>query len=354
MAEERTEQPTAKRLRDARKRGQIARSKDLHEAFQFGAAIAALTWAGSYMAARLSDQVAMGLKAAGDRAHQAVGPNDLSTLALEQGAALALIVSPVALAAVIGACAAVTVQGGWSISWEPLQIKPGKLSPINGLKRLVPSKAGLDLIRILAVAIVLAWVGTRIVWSVLDQTPAFGRLAPAEAAGAAWDALLRLLRQSLLVLAIVGSADYLLKRWQHRRSLRMTKQEVKDEHKMLEGNPEIKGRVRRVQREMVRRRMLAAVPKATVIITNPTHYAVALEYKRAAMQAPRVVAKGADHMAQKIKDVAREHGVPSVENVTLARALYANAEIDEPIPADLFEAVAEVLAYLIRLKQLTL
>ncbi len=139
-----------------------------------------------------------------------------------------------------------------------------------------------------------------------------------------------------------------------RKTLKMTKQEVKEEHKMLEGNPEIKGRVRRLQREMARRRMLAAVPKATVVITNPTHFAVALEYKRDAMAAPRVVAKGADHTAQRIKDVAREHGVPTVENVTLARALYAHAEIDEVIPADLFEAVAEVLAYLVRLKQLAI
>jgi flagellar biosynthetic protein FlhB len=139
-----------------------------------------------------------------------------------------------------------------------------------------------------------------------------------------------------------------------RKSLKMTKQEVKEEHKMLEGNPEIKGRVRRLQREMARRRMLAAVPKATVVITNPTHFAVALEYKRDAMAAPRVLAKGADHVAQRIKDVAREHGIPTVENVTLARALYANAEIDEVIPADLFEAVAEVLAYLVRLKQLAI
>jgi flagellar biosynthetic protein FlhB len=134
----------------------------------------------------------------------------------------------------------------------------------------------------------------------------------------------------------------------------MTKQEVKDDLKNSEGNPEIKARVRRVQREMVRRRMLAATKKATVVITNPTHFAVALEYKRDAMAAPRVLAKGADHIAQRIKDVAREHGIPTVENVTLARALFAHAEIDEVIPADLFEAVAEVLAYLVRLKQLAI
>ena len=134
----------------------------------------------------------------------------------------------------------------------------------------------------------------------------------------------------------------------------MTKQEVKDESRMMEGNPEIKGRIRKVQREMARRRMLAAVPEATVVITNPTHIAVALEYHRERMAAPKVVAMGGDLMAERIKTVAREHGVPIVENVPLARALFANAEVGDSIPGDLFEAVAEVLAYLIKLKQLVL
>ena len=134
----------------------------------------------------------------------------------------------------------------------------------------------------------------------------------------------------------------------------MTKQEVKDESKMMEGNPEIKGRIRKMQREMARRRMLAAVPEATVVITNPTHIAVALEYQRERMAAPKVVAMGGDLMAERIKTVAREHGVPIVENVPLARALFANAEVGDSIPGDLFEAVAEVLAYLIKLKQLVL
>lgn len=353
-AEERTEQPTARRLRDAREKGQIARSKDFHDALQFAGVVMALSWAGSYMVARLADVATTGLEAVGDRAHQSLSSADVSAIALANGSALALIVGPVALAAAVGGLAAVTLQGGWVVTWEPLKFNLGRLSPVNGLQRLAPSRAGIDLVRIVIVAAVLSWIAARVVGQVLEQTPSFGRVAPIDAVSTTWSEMMRLMRQSLLVFAIVGGADYLVKRWQHRRSLRMTKQEVKDENKMLEGNPEVKGRVRRIQREMVRRRMLSAVPKATVVITNPTHYAVALEYRREAMFAPRVLAKGADHLAQKIKDVAREHGVPTVENVTLARALFAHAEIDQPIPGDLFEAVAEVLAYLIRLKQLTL
>jgi flagellar biosynthesis protein FlhB len=353
VSEERTEQPTFRRLRDARDRGQIARSKDFHDALQLAAAVGGLIFGGAYMASRLADRVAAGLTTAGERARHPLAPIDLSSMTLDYGASLALIVGPVALAAAAGGLVAVTLQGGWSVSWQPLQPNLAKLSPAAGLKKLLPSRAGIDLLRVLLLAVFVGWICTRVIRTLIDQTPSFGRMAPADATHTWWMATLRMLKQALVVFFILGCADYLVKRWQHRRSLRMTKQEVKDEAKMLEGNPQIKGRIRSIQRAMARRRMLAAVPKATVVITNPTHFAVALDYQRG-MQAPRVVARGADHLAQKIKAIAREHGVPMVENVTLARALYASSELDEPIPMDLFEAVAEVLAYLIRLKQLAL
>jgi flagellar biosynthetic protein FlhB len=178
---------------------------------------------------------------------------------------------------------------------------------------------------------------------------------PVASSGArAWATIEHVIRQSLVALAATGMADYGYQRWQFMRSMRMTKEEVREESKLTDGNPEIKGRVRRVQREMVRRRMLASVPKATVVITNPTEYAVALEYHRDSMGAPKVVAKGRNLLAVRIKTIARDHGVPTVENVPLARALYASVEVGETIPPELFEAVAEVLAYLIRLKQLVL
>jgi flagellar biosynthetic protein FlhB len=159
-----------------------------------------------------------------------------------------------------------------------------------------------------------------------------------------------LMRCGLALLALSG-ADYALQRWRFMKSLRMTKQEVRDEVRLTEGSPEIKARVRRVQREMARRRVLTATARATVVITNPTHYAVALEYQRNVMAAPRVVAKGRGFLAQRIKAVAREHSVPLVENVALARALYHSVDVDELIPPTLFEAVAEVLAYLVRIGQ---
>jgi len=354
MSQERTEQPTSKRLRDAAERGQVARSKEVQDVVQLAAALMTLSWVGSYMVRTLADRVGAGLSRIDGVAHRTVMPSELTAIATSYLGWLALIVGPVMLTAVVAGLAAVSAQGGWNVSWEPLQPKFSKLSPVNGIKRLVPTKAGLDLVRVALVATALAWVAWGVVQPFVETAPLLSRVNLADATGSTWQTVLTLVKRGLIVFATIATADYLLKRYQLRRSLKMTKQEVKDEHKMLEGNPEIKGRVRRLQRDLARRRMLAAVPKATVVITNPTHFAVALEYKRDAMAAPRVVAKGADLVAQRIKDVARAHGIPTVENVTLARALYAHAEIDEVIPANLFEAVAEVLAYLVRLKQLAI
>jgi flagellar biosynthesis protein FlhB len=354
MSQERSEQPTSKRLRDAAERGQVARSKEVQDVVQLGAALMMLSWIGSYMVTSLAGKVGSGLSQIDSVAHHTVMPSELTAIATGYLGQLAMIVGPLMVTAVVAGLGAVYAQGGWNVSWQPLQPSLGRLSPANGLKRLVPTKAGIDLVRVGLVSIALVWVAYGAVMPFVEDSALMSRVSVAEASAQAWGTVITLVKRALIVFGTIAAADYLIKRYQLRKNLKMTKQEVKEEHKMLEGNPEIKGRVRRLQREMARRRMLAAVPKATVVITNPTHYAVALEYRREAMAAPRVVAKGADHLALRIKDVAREHGVPTVENVALARALYANAEIDDVIPANLFEAVAEVLAYLVRLKQLAI
>ncbi len=353
-SQERSEQPTGKRLRDAAERGQVARSKEVQDVVQLAAALMTLSWVGGYMVSSLADRVGSGLARIDGVAHRAVMPSELTAIATGYLGHLALIVGPVMGTAVVASLAAVSAQGGWNVSWKPLQPDFTKLNPANGLKRLLPTKAGIDLIRVAIVATALVWVSLGVVRPFIEEAALLSRVAPVAAAGSAWSTVLTLAKRGLIVFAVIATFDYLIKRYQMRKTLKMTKQEVKEEHKTLEGNPEIKSRVRRLQREMSRRRMLSAVPKATVIITNPTHIAIALEYKRDAMAAPRVLAKGADFVAERIKAVAQEHGIPTVENVTLARALFAHAEIDEVIPADLFEAVAEVLAYLVRLKQLAI
>jgi flagellar biosynthetic protein FlhB len=354
VSEERTEQPTSKKLREARERGQVARSKEVHDAFQLAAALIALTWFGRVMVEGLSRQVVTGLEGMGRMARRTVTAGDFTGLAMEMGLTLVVLVGPIAAASVIGGMGAVAAQGGWNLSWEPLKFNIGKLSPMNGIRRLAPSKAGLDLLRTLLIFIALAWVAYDLVAQMVQQSVTLGRVTAEQAGALTWQSVGLFLRRALIVFATIAGADWFLQKWRYKQGLRMTKQEVKDESKMLEGNPEIKGRIRKAQREMARRRMLAAVPEATVVITNPTHIAVALEYSRERMVAPKVVAMGGDLMAERIKTVAREHGVPIVENVPLARALFANAEVGDSIPGDLFEAVAEVLAYLIKLKQLVL
>jgi flagellar biosynthesis protein FlhB len=245
-------------------------------------------------------------------------------------------------------------QGGLNFATKALTIDWSRLSPANGIKRLGFKQSGVDTIKatvIVTAVSILAWKTGR---ELFADSARFPWMAPATAGQQGWSKLTRLLWQSGFVLAAVGGFDYGLQRWRLMSSLKMSKQEIKDEHRSNEGNPEIKARVRRVQRDMVRRRMLQATKKATVVITNPTHFAVALEYSREKSAAPIVVAKGQDLVAAKIREIAREHSVPIVENPPLARALFKGAEIGDTIPADLFGAVAEVLAYLVRIKQLML
>ncbi len=202
----------------------------------------------------------------------------------------------------------------------------------------------------------LGLVGYRIAVAHIADVERLARMSPLRVVGCRrGHDVERLLRQAAIAMLALAGADYGLQRWRLMKSLKMTKQEVKDELRSSRGQPGDQGARPRASRcTMARQRMLAAVPKATVVVTNPTHFAVALEYRRAEMAAPRVLAKGRGLLAQRIKAIAREHGVPMVENVPLAQALYKTVEVGDFIPAALFEAVAEVLAYLIRLKQLAL
>ncbi len=352
MAEDRTEKPTLRRIREARKEGRVLRSKEVHDAMQFGAVLIALAWFGRSSVENLGHTVAAALVTVGSDAHRSIGDGEFAALTLQTGKALAMLVGPIAIAAIIGGLASTFIVGGWNVSTHPLQLNFGKLNPANGLGRLAPSKAGIDLLRITLASLGLLWLAIGTVEAMVQDSLTLGRVTPAQSATLAWHVAEGYLRRAWVIFALLAGADYLLQRFRYMQGLRMTKQEIKDEMRLMEGAPEIKARVRKAQRAMARKRMLAAVPQATVVVTNPTHVAVALEYKRDRMHAPKLVAKGGDHMAERIKKVAREHGVPIVENITLARALFNNAEVGETIPGDLFEAVAEVLAYLIKLKQL--
>lgn len=354
MSSDRTEKPTARRLREARRKGQVARSRDLGQAAALLGVIAVLGWIGPSMARTLEDQIRLAFEQMGDMALTSLAAGDLTQLALRAGRAAALVCGPVALASVVMVVAVQAVQGGWVFSVEALAVDWGRLSPARGIKRLGLSHGGVDLLKTSLAAAVIGVIGWQDVRQAIDASPALTRTDAVSAAASGWEVLLRFLRTSAVALLVFAAADYAVQRWRFMRSQRMTKQEVRDDYRLTEGSPETKMRIRRIQRELVRARMLSAVPRATVVITNPTHFAVALEYRRGAEPAPRVVAKGRDLIAQRIKEIAREHGVPIAEDPPLARALYKTVPVGGVIPAALFEAVAEVLAYLIRLRQLVL
>jgi flagellar biosynthetic protein FlhB len=353
-SEERTEQPTGRRLQDARRKGKIARTKEAGQAASLVAATLALGWLGGSVLSRLGESMAAGISRMGTLARAPLDQAQVTTLAVDAVMTVGIVAAPVALTAVVTVLAFHSAQGGLVFASEALHVDWNRLNPATGFKRLGPSTGGVELLRMAVSATLIGVLGWMALNEYVQGSGNLARLAPEDAAGTMWTVAMRLIKQSAIGLLAIAAADYFVQRHRLMKSLRMTKQEVKDDHKMTEGNPEIKSRVRKVQREMVRRRMLAATKKATVVITNPTHYAVALEYRRNGMNAPVVVAKGRGVLAQRIKAIAREHGIPTVENVPLARALYAEAEVGDIIPGALFEAVAEILAYLIRLKQLVL
>ena len=353
MAEDRTEKPTARRLKDAARRGQVARSRDLNDAFQLGAALVVLAYWGPSLVSGMGPIMAGGITRMGDARSGMLTSGEIVNLALSGVLQIGWLVGPLAIGAVVATAASAQAQGGINFATEALHIDLTRLNPASGFKRLAPSQAGLNLVKTVIAATVVGAVAWSAVSGLLADSPRFALVDPVASGLGAWAHAVAFLKRAALALLALAAADFGLQKWRTGQSLRMTKQEVRDDHKLAEGNPEIKARVRRVQREMLRKRMLAAVPKASVIITNPTHFAVAVKYTRG-QAAPEVVAKGADNLALKIRTIAREHGVPIVENPPLARAIYRQVEVGEFIPGDLFEAVAEVLAYLIRLKQLVL
>ena len=336
-----------KKIRKARKEGQVARSRDLGHLLAVGGGGALLLVA----LPRLSDWSAR-LLASGLRFDlQALSQADAMTRHL--GAltwAWMAVLLPIGAAGILLALAAAIASGGWNFTFGPLAPNFGKLNPLAGITRMVSGQHLGDLAKACTLALVLGVVGGFWLWLHLGQFhDALAMPLPAALAhtgSALRDGLLLL----VVVLAVSAAIDLPLQRRMLANRLKMSHQEAKQEHKEAEGNVEMKGRIKARMREMSRKRMLAAVPKADLVVMNPTHYAVALKYDEGRMGAPRVVAKGADLLALKIRDLAREHQVPVLQAAPLARALYTHTEVDHEIPARLFAAVAQVLAYVYQLR----
>ncbi len=349
--QERTEQATPKRLRESREKGQVPRSKELNSMALLMAAGGGFLLMGENILIDLSELLKRGLQIKNIQQMDGTGVVEvLADTALQS----LLIVTPLFVLLTVVVIMTPLGLGGWSFSLKAISFKLEKLDPIKGLGRIFALKGLMELVKVLAKFLLVASISAVIIWSLIEELLGLGNeplhIALAHVAKlCGWSFM-----ASSSVLIIIAAIDVPFQLWQHNKELKMTKQEVKDENKETDGRPEVKGRIRALQYELSKRRMMDAVPDADVIITNPTHYAVALRYDQNNMQAPVVVAKGADLVAMQIRSVANSHQVTIVSAPPLARALFASTELDQEIPAGLYVAVATILSYVFALKVSTL
>lgn len=348
-AQDRTERATPKRLADARKKGQVPRSRELSAAaVVLAGAGGVLAWGGSAAegAAALLRQSYAGIVPALD------DPSLLPTRAAELAGQGFMQVLPILGLTTVAALAAPMLIGGWNFSPGAAAPDFARVNPLSGLKRIFSANSLAELFKALLKFLLIAAIASGVIWSDRDRLLALGALpaasAVAEGLRLSLDALLWMGGGLLLIAAI----DVPWQLFQHAKQLRMTKQEVREEYKQSEGKPEVKAKIRRLQQELANARMMEKVPGADVVVTNPTHYAVALSYSAGKDRAPRVVAKGADELARAIRELAAEHRVPLVEAPPLARALYRSCDLDDEIPSALYQAVAQVLSYVYQLREL--
>lgn len=349
-AEDRTEQPSEKRLKEAREKGDVPRSRDLSGAMVVLAGVAALM--ASAPSAMAHMRAIYGMSLGYDRAalFSGVLPGRVLHEALSE--ALALF-APVAVSTMLATLAAPILLGGLNFSAEALQPKLERLDPLAGLGRIFAMRGLVELAKSLLKLVLIGFALVLLLrhWEADLLTTGRGDV------GFGIASAIGLLGRAALIfgviLGLIGGIDALYQRFDYTKRQRMTKQELRDEAKETEGNPELKGRIRQVQHQMSRRRMMQDLPTADVVVTNPTHFAVALKYDENRFGAPRVIAKGVDVLAQQIRQVAAGHRIPLVEAPPLARALYATTELGREIPASLYVAVARILAYVYQLKTAT-
>ncbi|EHD2240505.1 flagellar biosynthesis protein FlhB [Vibrio vulnificus] len=346
--QERTEEATPRRLQQAREKGQVARSKELASVSVLVIGAVSLMWFGESLARALFK--AMGRLFSLSR-EEIFDPSKLFDIASGALSALLLPLLLILFALFVAAAIGSAGVGGISFSVEAATPKLSKMNPLSGIKRMFGLQSWVELIKsILKVALVTG-VAIYLIQASQEDLIQLSLDVYPQNIFHALDILLNFVLLISCSLLIVVAIDIPFQIWQHADQLKMTKQEVKDEYKDTEGKPEVKGRIRMLQREAAQRRMMADVPTADVIVTNPEHFSVALRYKQNSDRAPVVVAKGTDHMAMKIREVAREHDISIVPAPPLARAIYYSTELEQQIPDGLFTAVAQILAYVFQLKQ---
>jgi flagellar biosynthetic protein FlhB len=344
---ERTEPASVRRREQAREEGQVARSRELSTLALLLTAAGGLWSMGAGLTERLSGLVRHGLQL--DRA--VAFDTDLMLLRMKDASVDTLLAfSPLLALLVVAGIASALLLNGWLFSFKPLMPDWGRMDPLKGMARILSRHGAIEMLKAIAKTVVVGTVAAWVIWNNRGAMLSLG----AESLDAGMAHLVHLLGTSFLIMsasiALVVAVDIPFQLWDHERQLRMTREEVRQENKESEGDPQVKSHIRSQQREIARRRMMAEIPNADVVVTNPTHFAVALRYQDGTAGAPRVVAKGADLLAARIRELAQEHRVPILQAPPLARALYRHTELGDEIPVALYSVVAEILAYVYQLR----
>ncbi|MDO3378061.1 flagellar biosynthesis protein FlhB [Geoalkalibacter halelectricus] len=344
--QEKTEKATAKRRQDFRQKGQVAQSREVNTAVIMIGAVILWFFYAPFFYAELHTLIG---SIWGRAAELEVTTGSVPVLMRAILGKMALLLAPLLLLTLVLGMAASVMQIGWLFTTKPMEPDLTKLNPITGMKKFVSKRMLVELVKSLTKVGVVGYVAYLTVAGEFENALYLVDMDLTETLNFVARITFLVLLKTCGVLIILAIFDYAFTRWEMEEKMKMTKQETKDEHKQTEGDPLLKAKIRSVQMEMARKRMMSEVPKADVVVTNPTHLSVALSYERGRMDAPRVVAKGADRVALRIREIARENDVPLVENVPVARALY-QVELGQEIPEEMFKAVAEILAYVYSLK----
>lgn len=345
--QERTEQATAKRRKDFREKGQVAQSKEVHTAALMTATLLLWTFYAPLFWRNLSGILAHWWNLVGDFE---VTPLSVVVLLGQLLQQTALLLAPILLMTLVVGVMSSYLQIGWLFTTKPMIPDLTKFNPVTGLGRLFSKRSLVEVAKSLFKVLLVGVVAYKAVIADFDQALDLVAMDVSDAVTYLGRVAGRIMLRTCGIMILLGLVDFLYVRWEMEEKMKMTKQEQKEEHKESEGDPQIKSRIRSLQMQAARRRMMAEVPKADVVITNPTHLSIALAYDRDRMQAPQIVAKGADAIAMRIREIARENKVPLVENKPVARALY-KIELGREVPEEMFQAVAEILAYVYGLKR---
>ncbi|MGL4730161.1 MAG: fused FliR family export protein/FlhB family type III secretion system protein [Clostridium sp.] len=345
---EKTEEATPKKKSDARKKGQVAKSKELTSAIGLLGITAAAMFALEGVLSGLKETLIAFLSNYTNTSINMVSIFEILKIVVIK---ILIMFLPVALPIMVMGIIANVAQVGKLFTTEPLKPKLEKINPLSGLKNMFSMKAVIDLLKNLIIIIIIGYVGYKFIKTNYYSMLNFTNLRIFALTSALGDLVIDILKKVSLVMLIVGIIDYAYQRYKFNKDLKMTKQEVKEEFKQQEGDPIVKGKRKQKQREMAMRRMMQDIPDATVVITNPTHIAIALKYEENSGKAPKVIGKGADNIAIKIKEIAKDNDIPIIENKELARLIYKEIEVDMEIPYNMYKAVAEILAIVYKMKK---